>query len=379
MSAPTATGASATGLPGQSSGSSPGQSPARDLVMAVPGDLNTVTGGYAYDRAVIAHLPAHGWQPSTISLGPGFPAPTSQTLDAAMAGLAQIQGDQPLIIDGLAYGVLPADRLQALANPIIALVHHPLALETGVEAVEAERLRHSEKAALALADAILVTSPHTKRVLIDQFTVPDDKITVATPGVPLAAEVPVEKASPPLILSVGTITRRKGVDLLLRSLAGLQDRAWQAVICGGREHDPVYAAEIDQLMVTLGLEDRVHATGSVSPDVLADWYAKASFFVLASHYEGYGMAFAEALRHGLPVVGFDVGAVPDTVGGGGILLADGDQRGLQAALARLLDDSAYFETMVMKAKDQGRSYPQWSDTAGIVAGCLNRVMEQRDG
>lgn len=349
--------------------------PTRHVVFAVPGDLNTVTGGYAYDRAVIAELPGHGWRPKPISLGPGFPMPDAETVKAAMATLAAVPADQPIIIDGLAYGVLPTDQLAQLPNPIIALVHHPLALETGLTAEQSKALAETERAALAVADAVVVTSPHTGQILQDKFAVLAGKITVATPGIPKTRNVAEAPSDVPLILSVGTLTRRKGVHLLLEALADLQDRTWQAVICGGREHDPDYAIEIDAVMAKHQLADRVYFTGSVTPDVLAEWYAKSSFFVLASHYEGYGMAFAEAIRHGLPVVGFDVGAVPDTVGEAGILVADGDQAALQAALARLLDDRALFATMVERAKRHGAAYPDWPDTAGIIAQCLTQNMK----
>ena len=356
----------------------------RDVVFAVPGDLNTVTGGYAYDRAVIAHLPGHGWRPQPISLGPGFPHPTEATIAGAVAALNAVPDDQPIIIDGLAYGVLPAAALARLPNPIMALVHHPLALETGLRQHDAARLAQTEKAALAEADAIMVTSPHTGRVLADQFAVPANKISVATPGIPHSSQARERAPDPPVILSVGTITRRKGVHLLLNALASVKDRPWQAVICGGREHDPAYAAEVDVVLADHKLASRVTFTGSVTPEELARRYAISSFFVLASHYEGYGMAFAEAIRHGLPVVGFDVGAVPDTVGEAGVLVPDGDQAALNAAIARLLDDRDWFATMTARAARQGARYPDWSDTAGRFAQALDQLVatyqvEKQDG
>ena len=61
------------------------------------------------------------------------------------------------------------------------------------------------------------------------------------------------------------------------------------------------------------LDERIAAPGAVSPERLAALYADADVFVLASRFEGYGMAYAEAIAHGLPVIGTNAGAIPETV------------------------------------------------------------------
>ena len=90
---------------------------------------------------------------------------------------------RPIVIDGLAFGVLP-EAAEALreTHPLIALVHHPLALETGVSAEDAVRLRESERAALACTRGVIVTSPTTARTLAADYGVPRERITVAPPG-----------------------------------------------------------------------------------------------------------------------------------------------------------------------------------------------------
>ena len=107
----------------------------KEAVFAVPGDLATPTGGYAYDRRIIAELAALGWRIEVLDLGDGFPRPTAAARAAACARLAALAPGRPIVIDGLAFGVLPElPRRCGDSHPLVALVHHPLALESGLSA-----------------------------------------------------------------------------------------------------------------------------------------------------------------------------------------------------------------------------------------------------
>src|SRR5437660_1581684 len=109
---------------------------------------------------MIAELHALGWRPDYLDLGEGFPYPDALTRAAAVAHLTDVPKGRPIVIDGLALGVLP-DAAQALSatHPLVAMVHHPLALETGTTGEQAEALRASERAALAPMRAVVVNSP----------------------------------------------------------------------------------------------------------------------------------------------------------------------------------------------------------------------------
>ncbi|MBS0526219.1 MAG: glycosyltransferase family 1 protein, partial [Proteobacteria bacterium] len=105
----------------------------RDVTWAIPGDIQTVTGGYAYDRRIIAELNRLGWEVEVVSLGDGFPRPSADRKAQAGARLQAAAAGRPIVIDGLAFGVLP-EAAAALhrTHQVVALVHHPLALETGL-------------------------------------------------------------------------------------------------------------------------------------------------------------------------------------------------------------------------------------------------------
>ena len=112
------------------------------VAFAVPGDLGAPTGGYAYDRRMIAELQKLGWQVDVIGLGDGFPRPSAEVKAAAGEKLAGVPKERPVIVDGLAFGVLPeAAHELGERNPLLALVHHPLALETGLSPADAEALQ----------------------------------------------------------------------------------------------------------------------------------------------------------------------------------------------------------------------------------------------
>ena len=127
---------------------------------------------------------------------------------------------------------------------------------------------------------------------------------------------------------------RKGYDVLLAALAELKDLRWRLTIAGDRTRDPAAAARLDADIAALGLADRVTAAGAVSGERLAALYAGADLFVLPSRFEGYGMAFAEAMAHGVPVIGTTAGALPQTIPPGtGILVPPDDVPALAARVA----------------------------------------------
>src|SRR5262249_52520720 len=155
---------------------------------AVPGSLDQPPGGYKYDRRVIAGLRQRGCEVDVIDLGDGFPRPTPETVHAALPRLRRVPAGQPIVVDGLALGVLP-DAAVALrsSHPLIALVHHPLALESGLTPAETATLRDSERAALGAVSRVVVTSPATRRILVADYGVRAEIIAVAPPGSERAA------------------------------------------------------------------------------------------------------------------------------------------------------------------------------------------------
>ena len=280
-----------------------------------------------------------------------------------------------IVIDGLALGVLPEAASQlAGRNPLLALVHHPLALEWGLSAAQADALRASERAALAAVKGVVVTSAATARLVASDYGVPAERITVARPGSDPAPLAQGSQDGVVRLLSVGAVVPRKGFDVLIAALATLTDLPWRLTIAGDLTRDRNAAAQLDADIARLALGDRIAVLGAVSPQRLAALYAEADVFVLASHFEGYGMAYAEAVAHGLPVIGSNAGAIPDTVPpDAGLLVAPGDIPALAQALRRVIGDAGLRQRLAGAARAAAPQLPTWRQSAEIFARALERL------
>jgi len=96
--------------------------------------------------------------------------------------------------------------------------------------------------------------------------------------------------------------------------------------------------------------------------------------VLASRFEGYGMAYAEAIARGLPVIGSHAGAIPDTVPpDAGLLVAPGDIEALAEALRRVIGDPNLRRRLASAARAAAPLLPTWRRSAEIFAGALERL------
>jgi glycosyltransferase involved in cell wall biosynthesis len=344
----------------------------RRLAFAIPGDLAALTGGYAYDRALAAHLPATGWTADIVGLSGEFPFPTAQTLRETEARLLALPARMPILVDGLAYGALRPEFLKRSDRRWAALVHHPLALETGLTQGQAQRLRENETAALAAARLVIATSPHTMHALGKDYGVSADRLRCATPGTEPATGRRHGRTSPPVLLTVASLIPRKAHDVLVDALARLRDLPWHALFVGDSERDPQTAARIRRRIDATGLAGRIEITGPLQGEALEAAYRRADMFVLPSRHEGYGMVFAEALAHGLPIVACAAGAVVDTVPpDAGRLAPPDDPDALARLLRTLLTDDTLHAVLSQAAWRHGQTLPSWTDTAAAVAAALD--------
>ncbi|MEQ1670278.1 MAG: glycosyltransferase family 4 protein [Hyphomicrobium sp.] len=341
-----------------------------EAIFAVPGDLRSPTGGYAYDRRVMERLADFGVSVTHLALPGSFPNPTDADIAETLRVLADRVTPSVLVVDGLAYGAFTKPMLDALDGRVIALVHHPLFLETGLPHARKLELRGSETAALQRADHIIVTSRATKRILTEHLNLSPHKMTVAEPGTDPAGRA-TGTGMPLQILSVGAVLPRKGYDVLVEALAKITDLDWRMTIAGALDRHPAAVEALRAAIETHNLGDRVKLAGKVVPATLERIYESADLFVSASLFEGYGMVLAEAMARGLPIVTATGGAAGDTAGQAVALHVEaGNVNELAAALRQALTDKKLRDRLADAAWDAGRTLPTWHETARRVAAVI---------
>lgn len=382
------------------------------LTFVIAGPLEQFTGGYLYDKRVITELRALGWTVRIAALPGRFPLVDACAREAFEAALAELPDGARVVVDGLVLGALPEPaHRHAHRIDLTALVHHPLADETGWSEDTRQALLASERAALAAAHRIVTTSRFTARRLA-ALGLSDSPVAVVEPGVdlppgvhrrPTAADAspgrnglggqralsspssclpavrdqPGPADTPPSstrsthLLCIATLIPRKAQDVLVAALAEIADLPWQCELVGSLTRDPGYVAHVRTAIANAGLEARILLRGELPAEALSATYLGADLFVFPSHFEGYGMAVAEAIAHGLPVVTTHGGALADTVPPGcGLSVPPGDASALARALRAVLTDDTLRAHLQAAVHDQRTGFPSWAATARLFAETL---------
>lgn len=337
----------------------------------IPGDPDTPTGGFVYDRHAVRGLAEAGCLGAVVRIDGPFPATDSDTLSRAAAAIAAIPDNAIVVVDGLGFApLIEVIRPHARRLTLVALVHHPLGDETGLDAAERTRWLHAEVAALAVARRIITTS-RTTVARLAELGIDRSIVHAVPPGVDglidLAFRETRNADGPFRLLTVATLVPRKGQDLLVGALANLADRQWTADFVGDARN-PDYARRVADRIADSRLGNRITLHGAVSHDRLEPFWRRADLFVLPSRHEGWGIAFVEAVRWGLPVIGTTAGAIPEAVPSeAAILVPPDDLSALTAALARVLDDPAERNRLSAGAIRAAAGLRRWSDTAAEFA------------
>ena len=344
----------------------------RACCFLIPGDWFTPTGGYTYDRRLVQSLRESGWDVDVLRLDGTWPAPDEETRAAASAMIGALPDGTLVVADGLAFGALEgvvqphAERLRWLA-----LVHHPLHLETGLDEVVRGRLLANESLALRLARWVVVTSASTVED-VAAMGVPRERIAVVEPGTdPVRRPTrnrPAVGSGPVRLLCVATLTPRKGHAVLLQALRGLSARDWELHNVGSLTRDTATAARLQEMSTAAPLAGRVFWHGDVDAATVQSHDAAADLLVLPSLHEGYGMVVAEALAAGLPVLASRAGALAHTVPAqAGLLVPPNDVAALQAALERLIAEPGLRAQLAAGARAAARHLPTWETQAARFA------------
>jgi len=295
-------------------------------------------------------------------------------LEHAACVLATIEQGTPVIVDGLAFGAMPAViEREASRLCLVALIHLPLGAEVGLDSDTAARLEATERRALRAAALIVVTGAATLP-LMASYGIQRDRIVVVEPGTDPAPLARGAGGAPLQLLSVATLNPGKGHEILLRALAAISNREWHLTCAGSMTRHPATADRVRALVGSLNLAERVSLVGELEASDLAARYDESDLFVLATLKETYGMAVAEALAHGLPVVSTTTGAIPDLVGEeAGLLVPPGDMGALAEALARVLGDAGLRRRLAEGARRVRDRLPNWGQAVDNMTAALARL------
>jgi len=347
------------------------------LFFLVPGRLDTRTGGYEYDRRMIAGLRARAWTVEVRELDTSFPHPSERALACADALLAAIEDDALVVIDGLAAGAMPTEiERHASRLRIVPLVHALLASEVGLDRETANKLEASERRALAYAAHVIAVGPSLIAPL-GRYGVPSSRIAVVEPGTDAAPLARGSRHTGILhFVTVATLNRGKGHHVLFDALAKIPD-GWRLTCAGSTTRQPETTSQLKSQLSALQLTERVTLAGELDAQAIAALYDSADLFVLPTLSETHPLSVAEALARGLPLVCTTVGAIPDLVGSGddaaALLVGPGNVDALAAALTRVLTDTACLGRLANGARRVRARLRTWDASGRECAEALARI------
>ncbi len=342
--------------------------------LLVPRPFDAISGGYIYDRRMVEGLRALGEAVEVVELPGQHPAPDDAATEGARAALHALPADARIVIDGLGLPAFLPLAQELSARRAVALIHHPTALEHGAEEATRTVLKAKERALFAACARLVCTSPLTARGVATDFGVEAERIGVVEPGTDDAPRAAGSGGPGCAILSVGTLVQRKGHDVLLRALARLTDLEWSLTIAGDGSRDPTHAQGLRALAEELGIAQRVTFAGEVAGAALDALYHRADLFALATRWEGYGMAAAEAMARGLPIAITAGGAIAEVVVQGSAIVSPvDDHMSLSKGMRRPIFDAELRAEMAEASWRGGQALPRWTDRAAAFRAELDKA------
>ncbi len=352
----------------------------RPVVFVVPGTLRSLTGGYLYNQRIIDGLRELGWPVEVLTLDSSFPRPTRDALASADRLLAGVPDAAILVVDSLALGAMP-DLVEREADrqSVVGLMHLPLTAALGLDPKEEAAFGASEGKALHATSRVVVTG-RAAVPLLARYGLPEDLIAVVTPGVdPVDVARGTARAeggdgAPVHLLTVGTLNREKGHEYLMRALGSVTSKNWRLTCVGSLQRDRATVTRVRALVRQHDLDLRVTFTGELEGQALADAFNRADVYVSASLRETYGMAVAEALARGLPVVGTATGATRELVGAdAGVIVPPGDEWALSDALEHIIGNADLRADLADGALDVRDRLAPWTETVAAFAAVLDAL------
>jgi glycosyltransferase involved in cell wall biosynthesis len=356
--------------------------------LVVYGGLETVTGGYLYDRQLVDFLTAHGDTVEVVSLPP------------ASYARALVNRFSPAVgrrLDGLRVDILLQDELchpALLSNQrctVVAVVH---LLRSDEHRTSPLRWLYAlvERRYLATVDAAVFNSDAT-RSSAERLVGRAIRGVVARPAADHLVDsgledVPVDRlrqqsrrdhVEPLRVIAVANVVPGKGLLTLVEALASLPTRSWRLTVAGSLTTDPAYVARLRRRIADTGGGELVAPLGEVPNDEIATLLRAHDVLAVPSSFEAAGIAYLEAMRVGLPVIATTAGGAAELVDDGveGFLVAPGDVGELADRLGRWVADRALVARMGAAARERAQRHPTWAQSLEPVRAMLTSLVDRR--
>jgi glycosyltransferase involved in cell wall biosynthesis len=332
----------------------------------IPGDINTLTGGYVYDKIIIEGLEKLGNKVVQHQLASDFPFPSIESLNNCEAISKNIPKGDPIFIDSLAfgpmYGIL---KLLKRKNPVIAIMHLPLSKNPNFSRVEQDSFYFQENEALSHANCVIAVSGFTKQ-LIMEYGVNPSKIKVIIPGVNKSSRKTNFPEYPKNLLCIGSYLPGKGQLLLVNALSNLKYLPWTLNMYGILNFNPNYVHKIKQIIKDQSLTDRIFINPQISGEELMNCYLNADLFILPSYFENFSMALNDALNYGIPVITTNGGGIPFSVPKNmGIFISPGNENELIETIKNVLTNPLLYKNLYKAASKYYKSANTWENSINL--------------
>ncbi|HEX2980266.1 MAG TPA: glycosyltransferase family 4 protein [Anaerolineaceae bacterium] len=349
------------------------------LGLIIYGSLDTLSGGYLYDRKLVEYLRRQGDTVEVIALP--WRAYGAHLADNLSLGLwKRIRG---LPIDVLLEDELnhPSlfwlnSRLKRAGSPLVVSVVHHLRISEQHPRLACRLYRWVEKLYLCSVDGFIYNSQTTCRE-VEALRGGPARAVIATPagdrfGAGMSeAEILVRTGEKirsgrmGRLVFLGNLIERKGLHTLIAALARPEAAGWELRVIGRSDLEPRYAARVRELAARLG--ERVAFRGRLDEAALSAELRQADVLAVPSSYEGFGIAYLEGMAFGLPALACSTGGAGEIVidGESGFLVPVGDDRILADALKQLADGER-LQAMSLKARRRYNDFPTWDESAGRI-------------
>jgi glycosyltransferase involved in cell wall biosynthesis len=355
--------------------------------LLIYGALQTITGGYIYDRKLVAHLRAAGDDVHILSLPwRSYVHHMFYNLSYALIKTISALELDILLEDELNHPscIFLNQRLKKRECPcVISIVHH-------LRRDENKRTGHTlqlwiEREYLRSVDGFIFNS-RTTASSVARFADPKPSV-IAYPGKDRFSSRVTKKEitqrcrekGPLRIVFLGNITPRKGLSTLIRALSSLPSGDWRLTVIGGLDRDRKYSNAMLELARQNALDKNIIFTGQISDAEVARYLRRDHILAVPSHYEGFGMVYAEAMGFGLPALGTTAGGAGEIIehNVNGFLVAPDDSSALAEYLRSLHKDRLMLERMSKNCLKIYNTLPSWQETGNRIHDFLCAIKDRR--